>query len=598
MTLKKKIPGILLVLMTMAAVSNFAVHRWVIYPNYAAMEQAQAKKDLIRCVTALKDEIAHLDAFTNDWAAWNDTCRFVAERTADYIDSNLGPHTFLDNALNLIAFYDLQGRLVWSGTYDLTTGRPVRIQPFDRPALPATHPLLLRAGTENPIRGLFASDQGPMLVASRPIITSDRKGPPRGSLIMGRLLSPALAGDLVQKTQVDHRIWSLNDTMLPREEREAAGNMKGQSDFSVYEKDRRLQVYTTVPDISGVPLLLIRADVSREISAKGIAAIKYAVLSDTLVSIAILAALVSLLQFAVIRPVSQLTRYAGAMRSGATLPPQWVCSHRRDEIGTLFREFESMVTRLQSAHQGLQLEIDERRRSQEMLGTYHSKLRRLSSELLLAEEKERRRIAIELHDRIGQSLAVSKMRLDALAAGRPDGDEVSKIMEISRLLGGTIADTRTLTFELSPPILYEFGLASALEWLSEKFGREHDLAVSFRSEGETPPPVDLQSSIMVFQAARELLFNIVKHAQAAEARIRMMTEGPTLRVEIQDDGRGFAAASENPGMARDMGFGLFSIRERLGNLGGRLEIDSQPGRGTRATLICPLKRTGDTFSRE
>ena len=594
MTLKKKIPGILLVLMTMAALSDFAVHRWVIYPNYTAMEQAQAKKELTRCVAALQDEISHLDAFVNDWAAWDDTCRFVAERGTAYIDSNLGPQTFLDNSLNLIAFYDPQGRMVWGGTYDPAIGRPVRIRPFDRPALPTTHPLLFRAGPEKPIRGLFASDQGPMLIASRAIITSDRRGPARGSLVMGRLLNPALADHLVDRTQIDHRIWSLTDATLAPEDRKAAGNLRGPATFFIHEKSRNLQVYTTVPDVSGVPLLLVRADVSREISAKGLAAIKYAILSDALVSIAILAALVGLLQFTVIRPVSLLTRYAGAIRAGQ-VPPSVRISDRRDEIGTLFREFESMVTRLQFTYQGLQSEIDERRRSQEMLGIYHEKLRRLSSQLLFAEEGERRRIAVELHDRIGQSLTVSKMRLDALSAGKPHSADADGIREISDLLEKTIADTRTLTFELSPPILYEFGLVPALEWLGEKFNRDHGLKISFRSEVEDPP-MNIQACIMLFQAARELLFNIVKHARASEARIRVMTEGPALRVDVEDDGRGFKPASDNHGIHQAMGFGLFSIRERLSCLDGRLEIDSQPGRGTCATLFCPMARAIDQSS--
>ena len=131
MRLKIKILGILVVLMTITAGMDFVVHRWVIYPIFSAMEQAQAKKELTRCVAALQAEIEHLDAFADDWAAWNDTYRFIAERTRAYIDSNLGPRTFMDNRLNLIAFYDSAGNRVWGRTYNLKTGRPVPIQPFN-----------------------------------------------------------------------------------------------------------------------------------------------------------------------------------------------------------------------------------------------------------------------------------------------------------------------------------------------------------------------------------------------------------------------------------------------------------------------------------
>jgi sensor domain CHASE-containing protein len=187
MTLKKKILGLVLVLMTVTAIMDFAIHRWVIYPTYTAMEQAQAQKDLARCVAALQSEIGHLDAFANDWAAWDDTYRFMSEQTKAFIVSNLGPQTFLDNALNLMAFYDLNGNQVWSRTYNLATGHPAPIHPFSAPSLAPTHPLLNRAGADMPIRGIFVTDQGPILIASRAIVTSARQGPVKGSLIMGRI---------------------------------------------------------------------------------------------------------------------------------------------------------------------------------------------------------------------------------------------------------------------------------------------------------------------------------------------------------------------------------------------------------------------------
>jgi signal transduction histidine kinase len=245
-----------------------------------------------------------------------------------------------------------------------------------------------------------------------------------------------------------------------------------------------------------------------------------------------------------------------------------------------------MVRRLRAASQDLLREIDDHRRSRAMLDTYHQKLRRLSSKLLLAEESERRRIAIALHDRIGQSLTVSKMRLDALAAARPQSPDASHIRKIGKILERTIADTRMLTFELSPPILYEFGLGAALEWLCEKFSREHDLDITFHHD-ISDLPMEIHLRVMLFQAVRELLFNIVKHARAGQVRARMDVESPMLVITIEDDGLGFQPdriTADGPG---GMGYGLFSIRERLEDLGGILDIRSESGRGTCVTLRCP-----------
>jgi signal transduction histidine kinase len=586
MTLKIKILGILLFLMTITAIMDFAVHRWMIYPNFTAMEQTQAKKDLSRCVAALQAEIDYLDAFADDWAAWNDTYRFIAERTRAYIDSNLGPQTFMDNRLNLIAFYNTTGNRIWGRTYNLETGRTVPIQPFTAPFLRPAHTLLHRTGDDIPIRGIFSTDQGPMLIASRPILTSDRQGPVKGTLIMGRLLSRELTGQLATRTQVDHHMWSLGDERLAPEEQKAAENINSQSPFYLSEKKYSLQVYTTVPDIAGIPALLIRADISRGISARGLASIRYAVVSDALVSGAVLILLFSLLQRMVIRPICVLTRHAESIRAGDDIPVGCV-GDRRDEIGVLCRTFEGMMNRLRSTHQGLVREIDERRRSRKMLDTYHVKLRRLSSELLIAQESERRRIAVDLHDRIGQALTVSKMRLDALCANRPCGRADTTLREISAMLERTIADTRMLTFELSPPILYELGLTAALEWLAEKFSREHDLRISFNAQTEDLI-IDTHLRVMLFQATRELLFNIVKHARAGAVEMRMTTDGRALRIIVSDDGRGFESVPANSGRDGRTGFGIFNIKERLSDLGGRLDIDSGLDKGTRVTLVCPL----------
>jgi signal transduction histidine kinase len=586
MSLKKKILGILMALMTVAAIMDYAVHRWVIYPNYAALEQSLAEKDLARCVAALQDEIEHLDAFANDWSAWDDTCRFIANQTQAYIDSNLGRRTFMDNRLNLIAFYDPRGLRVWGRTYDLSTGRSLPIHPFDAPALAPGHMLLKRAGTDSPIRGMFTTDHGPMLIASRPIITSDRRGPARGSLLMGRLLDPVLMAHLRDRTQVNHRIWSVRDAGLAHEERQALKTIDAHVPVYTCPLEHALQVYTVVPGIAGTPGLLVRADVSRHVTAKGLAVIKYAIVSDALVAFGLLIVSLGLLQWTVIRPLSSLTRRAVGIGEGQD-PSPGCTSDRDDEIGVLGREFERMVQRLQATHRGLLQEIDEHRRSRDMLCTYHQQLRRLSSELLLAEESERRRIAIELHDRIGQSLTVSKMRLDAFAAGHPGTKEVATIREVGDLLERTIADTRMLTFELSPPILYEFGLGAALEWLCEKFSRGHGLDIVFHSNIDDLP-MEIHLRVMLFQATRELLFNIVKHARAGHVSVCMAMDDGLLGIVVEDDGQGFRPERTNADMSDKMGFGLFSIRERLDDLDGAVEIRSDSGRGTCVTLRCPL----------
>jgi len=234
--------------------------------------------------------------------------------------------------------------------------------------------------------------------------------------------------------------------------------------------------------------------------------------------------------------------------------------------------------------------------------TYQKKLQSLASELSLVEERERRAIATDLHDRIGQTLTVIRMKLHEarqLAAAPQTSPAVAPetvakavrlLDDLGDLVRQTIRDTRSLTFELSPPVLYELGLEAALEWLADDFRDRHGLAVKVRDDGR-PKALSEEVRIILFRAVRELLVNTVKHAGARRVEIETRRDGDSIRIMVEDDGAGFDPAGRSAAPAGHQGFGLFNIKERLNHLGGRLEIDSTPGQGTKATLTAPLKET-------
>ena len=235
-------------------------------------------------------------------------------------------------------------------------------------------------------------------------------------------------------------------------------------------------------------------------------------------------------------------------------------------------------------------DISPRKETQERLLTYQERLRSLTSELAVAEQRERRRIASDLHDRIGQSLAISKIKISQLR-GRVTDLAAGRILEELRgFIDQTIEDTRSLTFELSPPVLNELGLAPALEWLTERVRQRHGILTTFRDDGLAKPMGDDLRGV-VFQAVQELLLNVAKHASARRAGVSLGRRESELRCEVIDDGMGFDTSPLFSGTVRatdPTGFGLFSIRERLHHLGGRLEIDSTVGRGTKVVLWAPL----------
>lgn len=216
----------------------------------------------------------------------------------------------------------------------------------------------------------------------------------------------------------------------------------------------------------------------------------------------------------------------------------------------------------------------------------NEQLRSLSKELFLTEERERHLIATDLHDSIGQSQALIKIKLAAL---RNSKDEKNGLLdEISDLLEKTIHQTRSLTFEISPPVLYKFGLSAAIEWLVEKIDNDSEITVEFINEAN--PRLDDNSAVLLYRAVRELMMNSVKHAHARNMCATIRNNERNVVITIQDDGVGFDACEIGSKMRTNCcGFGLFSVGERLSHLGGNFRIESKPGMGTLVTLTAPLK---------
>lgn len=219
--------------------------------------------------------------------------------------------------------------------------------------------------------------------------------------------------------------------------------------------------------------------------------------------------------------------------------------------------------------------------AQKALATYQDELRSLASQLAITEQRERREIATYLHDRIGQELALMKLRLESLRGRARDEADNKTIDQVCELAAGVLAKTRTLMFEISPPILHELGLVPALEWLADSIRSQHGLDVEVDADPVAVVEEDLRA--LLFRSTHELLTNVVRHARATKATVRVREYEGSLRIEVEDDGQGYQQTGLPSGTTG--GFGLFSIRERLAHIGGRLEMHSS--RGTRAIIEAP-----------
>ena len=210
------------------------------------------------------------------------------------------------------------------------------------------------------------------------------------------------------------------------------------------------------------------------------------------------------------------------------------------------------------------------------------KLRSLTTELFFAEERERRKLSVDLHDGLNQVLALTRMKLADLRGASPDGLR-DAIGEVEALVDQANQSARSLTFQLSPPILHDLGFEPAVQWLVEDVRESYGLSIDLEEHDGPPLPLGDRIKILLFRAVRELLINVAKHARADRATVKIEPTGTLVRIWVVDDGQAFV-----PKKRGSRGLGLDSIQERLNNIGGSMSIDSHPERGTTIILEAPL----------
>ncbi len=216
-----------------------------------------------------------------------------------------------------------------------------------------------------------------------------------------------------------------------------------------------------------------------------------------------------------------------------------------------------------------------------------SQLRRLALELSETEDRERKKIALILHDDLQQDLAAIRFHLQMLM------EEVAynanlrgKVRALDRLIDECLQKCRSLSHELSPPVLHQSGLFAALDWLARDMEAKHGFKVEFKTCGGAGPDSPALASLL-YRAVRELLFNAVKHSGTDSAAVDACNQENTVRISVRDNGQGCDPGSFQAKDGSMAGFGLFNIEERIGFMGGRFEIQSAPGKGCIVILEVP-----------
>lgn len=253
--------------------------------------------------------------------------------------------------------------------------------------------------------------------------------------------------------------------------------------------------------------------------------------------------------------------------------------------GALARNREGRPLRLSGSIR----DITDQRRTQAERASTLTRLRNLTAQLALAEERERRRIAVGVHDDIGQRLVLAKLELQSLRQRMRRSPLAQGVDRVCDLIDETMEEAHSLSFELSNPVLYEVGFAEAVEsWLSQRISRAAGLTWSFASDLDGTK-LDEGVAVALFQAVREVLTNCIKHARARHVEVRISKVKGQVRVTVEDDGVGLDPGLLDRSTDPQRGLGLFHVKERLEGLKGRVEVLSAPGKGTTVTMVAPFK---------
>jgi sensor domain CHASE-containing protein/putative methionine-R-sulfoxide reductase with GAF domain len=346
MTLRNKTLISIGLTITFLVVLLYVSSRLILLDGFVRLEEQQVRQNLERVLNTIQNDVDALDAGTLDWAAWDDTYEFIVDGNPDYIDSNLVDEMFSHMRLNFVLYIDVQGDLVYGKGYDLRNERQIPVPESLLEHVTGDSMLARHTETDSSIKGFIFLPEGPLMVASRPILTSEEEGPIRGALIMARYLDDAETALLAETSLIPFSVMRFEDEKTPRGLSESLSTEE--ATLVRLQDSDTISGYARLDDIHGKPALIIETRATRDIYKQGERSILYFMFSLLAIGLILGAVSMILLERSVLARLAHLNQSVDHIGATSDLSKR-VHIPGRDELSSLAQAINGMLSRLEQA---------------------------------------------------------------------------------------------------------------------------------------------------------------------------------------------------------------------------------------------------------
>ena len=575
MNIRKKTLIVIIITFIFLIILLYIISRVILLGGFIDLEKKTVTRNVERAVNALQDDYLSLAAITGDWAPWDATYNFVEDLNKTYINDNLQKATLVNLRVNFVIFINSSGKVVFSKVIDLISGKELPVFENLNNFLNDTSPLLNHPNTSSSIVGIIMFNGKPMIVSSRPILTSEWKGPVKGTLIMGRFLDDAEINRLRDITSLSINIYKFSDSNLPDDVRQVKEHFLTGTGIFIRSLNRNYTAgYITLKDVYGNPALILRVDMIREIYLQGERSLYYFILSFLIVALVLGVVNMLLLDMIVLSRLYLLSNSVDNIGLIKDLSLKKLLPGE-DEIASLACTIDSMLERLDASSEQI-----------------------IHADRLATIGKFASGIAHELNEPLGNILGFAQLAKKYPSLPEQTVADLEKI-EKSSLYAREIVKKLLLFARQVPSHRDVFNINNIIKdslYVFEGKCKQSGIELIINLS-DNVPSVTLDSSQMT-QVLINLVINSIQ-AMPDGGRLEIKTDSSEdyIYLTVEDTGTGMSEETKkhifNPfyttkDVDQGTGLGLAVVHGIVSSHGGTINIDSIQSKGTRVEIQIPL----------